>query len=75
MSRQARYRMEDWRNDLATEKQLAYIREMQEFSDFPLPRFTGSTKGEASDYIDEWSRLAHEAFDFGGHGDNYGDRI
>lgn len=33
------------------------------------------TKGEASDYIDRWSKTAHEAFDFHGHGDNYGDRI
>ena len=67
--------MSDWRNDPATKKQLAYIKEMQEFSDFPIPRFTGSTKGEASDYIDRWSKTAHEAFDFHGHGDNYGDRI
>ena len=67
--------MADWRNDPATKKQLAYIEEMQEFSDFPIPRFTGSTKGEASDYIDRWSKTAHEAFDFHGHGDNYGDRL
>lgn len=67
--------MSDWRDDPATEKQLACIMEMQEFSDFPIPRFTGSTKGEASDYIDRWSKRAHEAFDFGGHDDNYGDRI
>ena len=67
--------MDDWRSDPATERQLAYIQEMQEFSDFPIPRFTGSTKGEASDYIDRWSRRAYEAFDFCGHGDNYGDRI
>ena len=67
--------MADWRNDPATEKQLAYIEEMQEFSDFPIPRFTGRTKGEASDYIDRWSKTAHERFDFEGHYDNYGDRI
>jgi len=67
--------MADWRNDPVTEKQLAYIQEMQGFSDFPIPRFTGTTKGEASDYIDRWSMRVHEAFDFGGHGDNYGDRI
>ena len=68
-------RMADWRTDPATKKQLAYIQEMQEFSDFPIPQFTGSTKGEASDYIDRWSKTAHEAFDFQGHGDKYGDRI
>lgn len=33
------------------------------------------TKGEANDYIDRWSATAHEAFDFHGHGDNYGDRL
>lgn len=68
-------RMADWRSDPATEKQLTYIQEMQEFSALPIPMFIGSTKGEASDYIDRWSERAHEAFDFGGHGDNYGDRI
>lgn len=67
--------MADWRKDPATEKQLTYIAEMQEFSDFPIPQFTGTTKGEASDYIDRWSMRAHEVFDFCGHGDNYGDRI
>ncbi|MBR3239128.1 MAG: hypothetical protein IKF99_11890 [Oscillospiraceae bacterium] len=67
--------MADWRNDPATEKQLAYIQEMQEFSDFPIPQFTGDTKGEASDYIDRWSGTAHESADFLGHADNYGDRI
>lgn len=67
--------MADWRTDPATKKQLAYIQEMQEFSDFPIHQFTGSTKGEASDYIDRWSKTAHEAFDYQGHGDNYGDRI
>ena len=67
--------MADWRSDPATEKQLAYIEEMQEFSDFPIPRFTGITKGEASDYIDQYSRIAHEKFEFDSHGDNYGDRI
>lgn len=66
--------MTDWRNDHVTEKQLAYIEEMREFSDFPIPLFTGSTKGEASDYIDKWSKTAHESFDFHCHGDNYGDR-
>ena len=43
-----------------TEKQLAYIHEMQEFSPYPLPEFTGTTKQEASDYIDKYKRMAHE---------------
>ena len=67
--------MADWRNDPVTEKQLAYIQEMHDFSDFPIPVFTGTTKGEASDFIDRWSKVAHERFDFASHRDNYGDRI
>ena len=67
--------MAGWRNDPATEKQLSYIQEMQEFSDFPIPAFAGSTKGEANDYIDRWSAAAHESADFAGHGDHFGDRI
>lgn len=65
----------NWRDDPATEKQLAYIEEMHEFSAFPIPAFTGTTKGEACDFIDRWSKVAHEGFDFAGHADNFGDRI
>ena len=49
-----------WRNDPITVKQKECIKEMQEFSHYPLPKFKGKTKGEASDYIDKWSELAHE---------------
>ena len=49
-----------WREDKITEKQKQLIEEMQEFSDYSLPEFKGTTKGEASDYIDKWSKLAHE---------------
>jgi len=49
-----------WRDDPITEKQKALIEDMMEFSTYPLPRFTGSTKGEASDYIDKYGRLAHQ---------------
>ena len=52
--------MNDWRNDSVTEKQLAYIDEMNEFSPYPLPEFKGKTKGEAADYINKYSKLAHE---------------
>ncbi len=45
----------------ATEKQLEYIQEMREFSDYPIPEFTGTTKKEASDYIDRWKKTAHES--------------
>lgn len=67
--------MLDWRNEPATERQLAYIAEMQEFSEFHIPAFIGKTKGEASDYINQYSKTAHEVFDVASHGDNYGDRI
>lgn len=49
--------------DRPTEKQLAYIADLQEFSDYPLPKFEGKTKREASDYIDRWIKLAHERAD------------
>ena len=49
-----------WRDEKATENQLRYISELQEFSEYVIPVFTGTTKGEASDYIDKWSKKAHE---------------
>lgn len=53
--------MNEWRKDTITDKQRQYIREMQEFSELPLPPFTGTTKGEASDYISKYSKQAHES--------------
>ena len=38
----------NWRNDKATYKQLNYIKELE---DYYGVKFTGTTKGEASDYI------------------------
>ena len=52
---------ENWRDKDVTEKQKQYILEMNEFSEYPLPAFKGTTRGEASDYIDKWSKLAHES--------------
>ena len=52
-----------WRDEPTTEKQRKLIEEMHEFSEFPLPLFTGKTKGEAADYIDKYIKKAHEAFD------------
>lgn len=46
--------------DKPTEKQLQYIADMQEFSCYPLPKFDGKTKKEASEYIEKWHKLAHE---------------
>ena len=50
----------NWRDCEITEKQKQLIEELQEFSDYPLPEFKGTTRGEASDYIDKWGKLAHE---------------
>ena len=53
----------NWRDEPVTEKQRRLIAEMQEFSEFPLPAFNGRTKGEASDWIDQNMRKAHETMD------------
>lgn len=49
-----------WREKEITEKQKQCIQTMQEFSCYPLPKFTGTTRGEAADYIDEYGKIAHE---------------
>ena len=49
-----------WRDDPITEKQKKYIEDIQEFSGYTLLPFKGTTKGEAADYISEYSELAHE---------------
>ena len=46
--------------DKPTEKQLVYIQEIQEYSYYPIPVFQGTTKQEASKYINKYSQLAHE---------------
>lgn len=62
----------DWRSDPATEKQIAYIEEMQEFSEIPLPIFTGKTKGDAADYIDKYIKIAHErTLDYSERGNSF----
>lgn len=50
-----------WRDEPATEKQLRYCDEIYENSEYSPPRFTGTTKGEASDYIEKHANLAHES--------------
>lgn len=52
--------MRHWRDDPITDRQKQCIEDMQEFSCYPIPRFTGMTKGEAADYINEYGKLAHE---------------
>ena len=62
-----------WRDEPPTTKQLKYIADMCEMSEYPLPLFTGTTKGEASDYISRWVGIAHELI-YNPHEDG-GDRI
>ena len=50
-----------WREENATEKQLKMISDMNDFSEYQLPKFTGTTKGEASDYINRYIGLSHES--------------
>lgn len=50
----------DWKNEPATDKQLTYIAEMQEFSAFPIPKFTGTTKGEACNYVEKYSIMSNK---------------
>lgn len=52
--------MSSWRNEPASEKQIQLIKEMCEFSCYPIPMFDGSTKGEASDFINKYAPLAFE---------------
>lgn len=49
-----------WRDEPITDKQLAYISFIQEFSEWPLPLFDGKTKGQAADWINENSWKAYE---------------
>ena len=65
-----------WRSDPVTEKQKNYIIALYEHDEFNrIPKFTGRTKGEASDFIDTYARYAYEKFDNEYHDSNYGDRI
>jgi hypothetical protein len=52
---------ENWRDKEPTVKQLRLIEEMQEFSDFPLLDFKGTTRGEAHDWIQQNWKAAHES--------------
>jgi len=50
----------NWREQEPTQKQIECIADMQEFLEYPIPLFTGTTRGEAADYIDKWGKLSHE---------------
>ena len=65
--------MSDWKEKPVTEKQMNLIAEMMEFAEFPIPKFNGKTRGEASDYISNYLSRAHEHFDE--YEDIYGDFV
>ena len=46
----------NWRDLPPTEKQLEYISNIEEFG-VQTPKFTGTTRGEASDYIDKYKDM------------------
>ena len=52
-----------WRDKPITDKQMNFIIEMNEHSEFPLPLFVGKTRGEASDYINANIKKSHECMD------------
>jgi len=66
-----------WRNDPVTEKQINLIMQMEEDAGMngaiPLLPFTGKTKGEASDWIDENMGKQFESFNC--DHEDAGDRI
>lgn len=58
-----------WRDLPITKKQKDCIKTMMEFSHYPIPKFTGATRGDAADYIDKYGKIAHE--DVNSHGFGY----
>ena len=58
-----------WRDDPITPKQKEYIADLLEFSLLPLEEFTGTTRGEAADWIDRNADRAHDRSWEEGHQD------
>lgn len=52
----------DWRLLPITEKQINRIINLQKNSDRCLPKFQGGTRGEAEDYLSEYSESDIEIF-------------
>ena len=50
-----------WREEKPTQRQIDCIKEMLEFSEYPIPYIDvkAMTKGEASDYIDAYGKIGH----------------
>ena len=55
--------MDNWRILPITEKQINKIIEIQNQSEISLPPFKGGTRGEASDYIEEYGKPKIEIFE------------
>lgn len=49
------------REEKPTSQQLAYISSMREHSEFSMPEFKGTTKREASEYIEKFNLVSHES--------------
>lgn len=43
----------NWRDKEPTKKQLDLIRDIEDYSPYMPPKFKGTTRGEAADYIDK----------------------
>lgn len=48
-----------WRREPVTERQADFIQFMEEYRFDVFPAFTGSTKGEATDYITRYRKSAY----------------
>ena len=48
-----------WRDKPITDKQRAVIEDIMEYCSYNPPKFNGTTRGEASDYIDKWGKLTY----------------
>ena len=53
--------IKEYLNKPVTKRQLSYIENMRDFSPYPLLDFVGTTRLEATEYINKWSALAHES--------------
>ena len=71
LSFEVRYKM-SWRDKPITDKQMNLIECIMEFSYFDPPKFIGTTRDEASDYIDKYAKLAFEDPTID---DNAGDKV
>lgn len=62
-------------NDAPTDRQLAWIEDIEDYS-AQIPKFSGSTRKDAADYIDRYGKLVRDLKEIefeSAHGD-WGDR-